>query len=104
MFLLQRQRTGNAQAQAELRTFAQGLKGSGWPVPLVRLYLGEESAGDAIAAASRPEEQCEAHYYLGRLRIPDDAALAGKELQKAMGPGCEQSEFAEEELRALQSR
>ena len=104
LFLLQRQQGRGTEAEAELRAFAQALPQDGWPVPLVRAFLGEASDEAAIAGATGPDEQCDAHYYLGRLNLADDEARARGELQKAASSRCDQGEFAQEELKALQSR
>jgi hypothetical protein len=104
LFLVQRQAGRAAEARATLREFARAVEDDDWPAPLVRAYLGEAKDEAVVSAATDPDEKCEAHYYLGRLHAPDDAARARKELQKATAEDCEQADFAREELQALQSR
>ena len=104
LFLVQRQAKRAPEAQNTLREFAKSLEDEEWPKPLVRAYLGEEKDETVISAATDSDERCEAHYYLGRLHGPDDAALARRELQKAVADDCDQADFAREELQALQRR
>ncbi|HZR08726.1 MAG TPA: serine/threonine-protein kinase [Myxococcales bacterium] len=104
LFLLQRKRGQGTQAVNELRAFARSMPDGDWPAPLVHAYLGEAKDAQVIAAAEDSDDRCDAWYYLGRLHAAQDRALAEKQLQKASAEDCDQSEFAGEELRALQSR
>jgi len=104
LFLLQRRQGQLAQATKELRAFSSGIAAGEWPAPLLRAYLGEMKDDAVLAAATDPEEQCDAWYYLGRLHAPDDAPLARRQLRQATNEDCDQAEFAREELQALQSR
>jgi tetratricopeptide (TPR) repeat protein len=40
-----------------------------WPRPVVEFYLGTRSADQLLAAAAKPEERCEAQYYLGEWHL-----------------------------------
>jgi len=104
LFLLQRRQGQLAQATKELRAFSSGVAAGEWPAPLLRAYLGEMKDDAVLAAATDPDEQCDAYYYLGRLHAPDDAPLARRQLLQAANEDCDQAEFAREELQALQSR
>ena len=104
LFLLQRRQGQLAQATKELRAFSSGIAAGEWPAPLLRAYLGEMKDDAVLAAATDPEEQCDAWYYLGRLHAPADAPLARRQLRQATNEDCDQAEFAREELQALQSR
>ena len=104
LFLLQRDQGRAADGEKELRAYAQSLPRDRWPAPLVRVFVGEAKDAEAIGAASDPDEQCEAHYYLGRLRLPADPDLGRSELRKAAESSCDLSGFAEQELESLQSR
>jgi serine/threonine protein kinase len=104
LFLLQRRQGQLAQATKELRAFSSGIAAGEWPAPLLRAYLGEMKDDAVLAAATDPEEQCDAYYYLGRLHAPADAPLARRQLRQATNEDCDQAEFAREELQALQSR
>jgi len=103
LFLLQ-QKAGRPDAKAELRSFAKSVPPDEWPAPLLRAYLGEASDQAVLEAATGPEEECEAEYYLGRLHAKDDVDLARKHLEKATEEDCEQSQFAREDLALLQRR
>ena len=104
LFLLQRRQGQLAQATKELQAFSSGVAAGEWPAPLLRAYLGEMKDDAVLAAATDPDEQCDAYYYLGRLHAPDDAPLARRQLLQAANEDCDQAEFAREELQALQSR
>jgi hypothetical protein len=104
LFLVQRQAGRGADAQAALREFVRTAEDEDWPAPLLRAYLGEAKDDAVLSAATDSDERCEAHYYLGRLHAPEDAALARRELQKAVSDDCDQADFAREELQAVQSR
>jgi hypothetical protein len=104
LFLLQRRRGRPTEADAELRAFASSMTDEDWPRPLLRAYLGEAKDDAALAAATDDDERCEAFYYLGRLHAPADPALARRQLEKAADSSCDQADFAQEELQALQSR
>jgi len=103
LFLLQ-QKAGRSAAKAELREFAKSVPADEWPAPLLRAYLGEESDAAVLEAATGPEEECEAEYYLGRLHAGDDPNLARKYLTTAAEEDCDRSEFAREDLAQLQRR
>ena len=103
LYLIERQSDRSA-ADASLREFAASVPPDEWPAPLLRAFLGKAKDDEVIAAASDDDERCEANYYLGRLHAPTEPALARKELAIAVADDCDQSEFAREELQALQRR
>ena len=103
LYLIERQSDRSA-ADASLRQFAASVPPDEWPAPLLRAFLGKAKDDEVIAAASDDDERCEANYYLGRLHAPTEPALARKELAIAVADECDQSEFAREELQALQRR
>ena len=103
LYLIERQSDRSA-ADASLRQFAASVPPDEWPAPLLRAFLGKAKDDEVIAAASDDDERCEANYYLGRLHAPTEPALARKELAIAVAHDCDQSEFAREELQALQRR
>ena len=76
---LARARSGQQSGAAELQSNAAALKPTDWPFPVVELFLGRRTAEATLAAASKPEERCEANYYVGEwylLRGDGPAALA----------------------------
>jgi tetratricopeptide (TPR) repeat protein len=75
---LARARIGDHAAAAELRADATKLKQSDWPYPMIELFLGDRTPEAALAAATGPEQFCEAQFYVGEwyvLRKEDKAAL-----------------------------
>jgi len=56
-------------ARDELAQAAAKLEGSEWPVPLVDLFLGKRSLDAALGEASKPEERCEAQFYIGQWQL-----------------------------------
>ncbi len=103
LYLIERQ-SDRASADASLQQFAASVPAEDWPAPLLRAFLGKAKDDEVIAAATDDDERCEANYYLGRLHAPAEPALARKELAIAVADECDQSEFAREELQALQRR
>jgi len=57
------------RARDELAQAAAKLEGSEWPIPLVDLYLGKRSFDAALGEASKPEERCEAQFYIGQWHL-----------------------------------
>lgn len=62
------------QTAPDLRANAAKLDQAGWPMALIRLYLGEISADEVLAEARRAETKevererlCKAYYYLGQI-------------------------------------
>jgi len=104
LFLLQRNAGREVEAQKDLRAFAAGLERDKWPAPLLRSYLAEARDAATLDAATGPDEECEANYYLGRFHARDDVAQARKYLEKATDEDCDQAQFAREDLAQLQSR
>jgi lipoprotein NlpI len=67
---LARARSGDATtAAAELFANAERLKASQWPYAVVEFYLGQRSGAAMLAAPTKPEERCEAQFYLGEWKL-----------------------------------
>jgi tetratricopeptide (TPR) repeat protein len=62
---LARARAGNFGGGEELAANAARLKPKEWPYPVIEFYLGKRSAGEMSSAAAKPEERCEAQFYIG---------------------------------------
>jgi lipoprotein NlpI len=62
---LARGRAGNVRGAEELATNAARLKTKEWPYPVIEFYLGKRLAAEMLTAAAKPEERCEAQFYLG---------------------------------------
>ena len=65
---LARGRVGEA-AEAELEANTARLKDKTWPYAVTELYLGKRSAAATLDAAEKPEEKCEAHFYIGQWHV-----------------------------------
>jgi tetratricopeptide (TPR) repeat protein len=71
-------------AREELTKAAGKLDAKAWPYPLVELFLGRKSLQTAEAAAEKPEQRCEAQFYIGEWQLLQGAkAQAVKALQSA---------------------
>jgi hypothetical protein len=70
-----------------LQSNASALKQSDWPFPAVELFLGRRTATATLAAATKPDERCEAQYYIGEwYLLHDDKTCAPPALEAAAGP------------------
>jgi tetratricopeptide (TPR) repeat protein len=56
-------------ARDELAKAAARLEGSEWPIPIVEFYLGKRSLDAALGEASKPEQRCEAQFYIGQWHL-----------------------------------
>jgi lipoprotein NlpI len=63
---LARAHIGRQNAKGDLEHSAAGLKPSQWPYPIVDLFLEHRLPEAMLAAASKPDERCEAQWYLLR--------------------------------------
>jgi tetratricopeptide (TPR) repeat protein len=66
---LARARIGRRDAKSDLAHGAAGLNQSQWPYPVIDLFLGNRTPQGMVAAANKPDERCEAQYYLGQWNI-----------------------------------
>jgi tetratricopeptide (TPR) repeat protein len=104
---LSRARAGDqAAAAADLAARAPKLRRPEWPYPAVELFLGRGTPEAALAAATRPDEHCEARIFVGEWHLlrGDTAAAIG--LLKSMEDDCpkffiDHHELAETELKRL---
>lgn len=84
---LARSRGGVADAATEFETSAAKLTASGaWPAPIVELYLGKKQPPAVVAAATTPEQKCQAQFYTAEwFALGDGKADATKPLRMAAG-------------------
>jgi tetratricopeptide (TPR) repeat protein len=81
---LARQRAGD-NAVAELEANAGRLKDKKWPYAVIELYLGKRSPEATLDAAGKPDEKCEAQFYIGQWQIAKgDPAAAAAPLKVAV--------------------
>src|SRR5205807_330489 len=92
-------------ADADLESRAAKLKATEWPYPVVELYLGRRSPEETLMASSKPDERCEAEFYIGEWQLLLDDRTAAIESLRAAANTCPRSfiEFtsARAELRLL---
>jgi len=69
---LARARAGR-QGKRDLEQGAAQLKSEQWPSPVIKLFLEQGTPEAMVAAADKPEERCEAQYYLGQWHLLRDA-------------------------------
>ena len=82
---LARARTGRQDAKRDLEQRAAGLKSAQWPSPVIKLFLERSTPEAMVAAADKPEERCEAQFYLGQWHLlRDDRANSIKALRNAV--------------------
>ena len=65
---LARSRAGEA-AEAELEADARRLKTKEWPFAVTELYLGKRLPAATLAAAAKPDQKCEAQFYIGQWHV-----------------------------------
>lgn len=59
----------NEDGGEELLANIGRLKTKEWPYAVAELYLGKRSATATLDAADKPEEKCEAHFYIGQWHL-----------------------------------
>jgi tetratricopeptide (TPR) repeat protein len=78
-------RIGRPDAKSDLERSAAGLNPSQWPYPVIDLFREHRTPEAMVAAAEKPEKQCEAQYYLGQWHLVRGAsANAMKALRNAV--------------------
>ncbi|MCB1522457.1 MAG: DUF4189 domain-containing protein [Hyphomicrobiaceae bacterium] len=75
-----RGRSGDEEAKADLEKRLKKLKDKSWPFAAVEFFAGKRDADELLKAAAKPEEICEAHYYIGVWNLmrgdPERAAMS----------------------------
>jgi lipoprotein NlpI len=101
-------RSGAHTSTAGLKAYAKNLKQLDWPYPVVELFLGGRTPESTLAAPTKPDDRCEAQYYVGEwhlLRGDQPKAIAA--LKAAVGT-CPKAnveyDFARAELKRLRPR
>ena len=81
---LARSRVGES-AGSELEGNIGRLKTKEWPYAVTELYLGNRSPAETLAAAVRPDDRCEAQFYIGEwYLLKGDRANAKAALKAAV--------------------
>jgi tetratricopeptide (TPR) repeat protein len=74
------------QAGSGLEGAAQRMNSRDWPHPVFELYLGQSDPAATLAAAQKPEEHCEAQFYVGEWQLlQGDHAAAKQRFEEALG-------------------
>jgi tetratricopeptide (TPR) repeat protein/uncharacterized RDD family membrane protein YckC len=81
----------------ELEANARRLKDQKWPFAVIELFLGLGSPDAVLAAAATPNDQCEAHFYLGQWQILSGKSSGSVESMRISVQTCPQS-FVEHSL------
>jgi tetratricopeptide (TPR) repeat protein len=82
---LARVRGGEKTATLELGAQARRMKVREWPRAIAELYLGKRSPAATLNAATKPEDRCEAEFYIGQWHIlKSNPAKAARSLQAAV--------------------
>ena len=81
---LARSRSGES-AVSELEANAARLKTKEWPYAVIDLYLGRRQPDATLAAAVKPDDRCEAYFYVGQWHVlKDNKADAEAALKTAL--------------------
>ena len=81
---LARSRSGET-AVSELEANAARLKTKEWPYAVIDLYLGRRQPDATLAAAVKPDDRCEAYFYVGQWHVlKDNKADAEAALKTAL--------------------
>ena len=57
------------QGEAELEANTGRLKSKEWPYAVVELYVGKRSPSATLDAAIKPDDRCEAQFYIGEWHV-----------------------------------
>jgi lipoprotein NlpI len=84
---LARTRDGE-EAKAELEANAGRLKTKEWPYAVTELYLGKRLPAATLDAASKPDERCEAAFYIGQWYVLTGNAANAEAVLKTVADTC----------------
>jgi tetratricopeptide (TPR) repeat protein len=74
------------QAASDLEGAAKRMNSQDWPYAVFELYLARRDAAATLAAAQKPEQRCEAQFYVGEWQIlQGDRAAARQRFEEAAG-------------------
>jgi hypothetical protein len=75
-------------AASELEANASRLKTKEWPYAVIELYLGKRLPDATLAAASKPEEECEVNFYIGEWHILQSRPADAEPLLRKAAEAC----------------
>jgi tetratricopeptide (TPR) repeat protein len=74
------------QAVSDLEGAAKRVNSQDWPYAVFELYLARRDAAATLAAAQKPEERCEAQFYVGEWQLlQGDRVAARQRFEEALG-------------------
>jgi lipoprotein NlpI len=79
---------GGETANAELEANAGRLKTKEWPYAVTELFLSKRSPAATLDAASKPEDRCEAAFYIGEWYVFKGDAPGAAEVLKTVADTC----------------
>jgi lipoprotein NlpI len=83
--------TRAGQPFSDLEPAAQRMKSQHGPYAVLELYLGRRDTGATLAAAQKPEERCEAQFYVGEWQLLQGDTTQAKQLFEQAVSGCPKS-------------
>src|SRR4029077_19352362 len=90
---LARARSGSQDAKRDLEQRASGLRSVQWPFPVIKLFLEQGTPETLLAAADKPEEHCEAQFYLGQWHLLRGARANSIEALRSAAKSCPKDFF-----------
>jgi lipoprotein NlpI len=95
-------------APSRLKAAAENLDMDAWPGTVVRLYLGELTPAQALAAAKTPDQVCEVNFYSGELALArkdrDGALRLFQTASSTCAAGLIEGMAAKAEIKALAAK
>jgi tetratricopeptide (TPR) repeat protein len=88
LLYLARARDGRKDARDELAGATSKLNKADWPYPVVELFLGKKTPPALEGAAAKPEQRCEAQFYIGEWQLTRDAKPAAQKALQAAVDSC----------------
>jgi lipoprotein NlpI len=85
---LARARAGESAAASELEANSGRLKTKAWPYPAIELFLGRRQPEATLAAADRPNDRCEAQYFIGEWHLLQKNRPQAEEALRAAANSC----------------
>jgi lipoprotein NlpI len=82
---------GGEEAKAELEANAGRLKTKEWPYAVTELYLSKRSPAATLDAASKPDDRCEAAFYIGQWYVLNGDAPHAVTVLKTVVDTCSKS-------------